>query len=912
MNRYIRFVLNHPIAMLAGCMLITLVLAAGIANLRFDTSISTFLPKTDPAYKHYEQVKEIYGDVDTFVILSVSHKNLWQHETFKKINRLLIDLEAYQDYDENLEARRMERFNAVLTDVPMTGAAFLDRFSGDPAFQRLLRRKLAVLGWDGGMVGARKAGRLKQSAASARELKSREMIDEIISPLTVRDISGANDMLEEVRLIETDADGNRILPDTPAEFNTFISSLKRNPVFEKGIYATDENGSITDLGFIIRFPDISNSDPIAREILEIVNSHEDLDIIAQGEPIVYIWMNNYMQRDLSRLVPLVMLVAVIIFFINFRSLRGVVLPFLTLSMSTIWILGLMGYLGINITTVGVSIPVLMIAVGSSYGIHILNQYYAEFDQITRKGKRAGLQHSMSHISVTVLLTGLTTFVAFMTLATHQLSAIRDWGVFCALGIMFAVLISATIIPAGLELMPHRANVKLKKKRDKAGGASVIDGVIRLMVKASVAHYRKVLAVVLILIIASVFGLTRLKVETELLQYFKKDDPIRTTAKMIGDKFGGRWGFMILIDSGEINGVKSPEFLQTVEEFRRWLEAESNSDLCIGRTDAFSDFIKTMHMAMHNDDPAYFRIPENKWDVMDYLEIFSGTDANSDGRVDRFEPYVDPFFQTSNVIARLNQKNGQLIGSAGLKHIFSRISIHLDQTLPKGYDYEITGHPKMLIKSIDYIVGGQLQSLFLTFGVIAVVVLLLLRNFRAALLSLIPMSVAVMINFGIMGWFGIQLDIATSIIAAITIGIGVDDTIHFLNTFRCYRKWGEDVDTAIRKTLEVAGKAIIFTSLALICGFSVLELSPFKPLMLFGLLMAVTMVATTLGALVVLPAAIKFTGVKLAGKAVCPMPVPSSEDVPAARPPQPSPHYAAAQVSLIAFIRHQFKEGSNEK
>lgn len=219
---------------------------------------------------------------------------------------------------------------------------------------------------------------------------------------------------------------------------------------------------------------------------------------------------------------------------------------------------------------------------------------------------------------------------------------------------------------------------------------------------------------------------------------------------------------------------------------------------------------------------------------------------------------------------------------------------------------------MLIKSIDYIVGGQLQSLFLTFGVIAVVVLLLLRNFRAALLSLIPMSVAVMINFGIMGWFGIQLDIATSIIAAITIGIGVDDTIHFLNTFRCYRKWGEDVDTAIRKTLEVAGKAIIFTSLALICGFSVLELSPFKPLMLFGLLMAVTMVATTLGALVVLPAAIKLTGVKLTGKAICPMPVPSSGDVPAARPLQPSPHYAAAQVSLIAFIRHQFKEGSNEK
>ncbi len=908
MNRYIRFVLNHPIAMLVGCLIITVILSAGITKLRFDTSIATFLPKSDASYKYYDRVKKVYGDVDTFVILSVSHAHLWRHDTFKKIDQLLVDLEAYQDFDNKLESRRMERLSAVLAKGRISGEALFAEFENDPSFQRLLRRKLSLLGWHNGVIGSRTAGNLKEKVAAAAELKSSEMIDDIISPFTIRDISGENDMLQEVRLIETDDAGSRILPEGRAAFDNFISRLKRNPVFEKGIYATDGQGNITDFGFIIRFQDISDSDPIAREILEIVESHDELDIIVQGEPIVYIWMNNYMQRDLSRLVPLVMLVAVIIFFINFRSLRGVVLPFLTLGMSTIWILGLMGYLGVNITTVGVSIPVLMIAVGSSYGIHILNQYYADFDLISREGKRTGLHHSMSHIAVTVLLTGLTTFVAFMTLATHQLAAIRDWGIFCALGIIFAVIISATIIPAGLELMPHRL-LGRNKKREKEKRFGFIESAIGLMAKVSITHYGKVLAVVFLLIIASVFGLFRLNVETELLQYFKKNDQIRTTASTIGDKFGGRWGFMILIDSGEADGVKSPEFLKTIEDFRVWLEAEANSDLCIGRTDAFSDFIKTMHMAMHNDDPAYFKVPASKWDIMDYLEIFSGTDANSDGRVDRFEAYVDPFFQTCNVIARLNQKNGKLIGSAGLKHIFNRVSIHLDDTLPEKYSYRITGHPKMLIKSVDYIVGGQLQSLFLTFGVIAVVVLLLLRNFRAALLSLIPMSVAVIINFGIMGWSGIRLDIATSIIAAITIGIGVDDTIHFLNTFRCYRKWGEDVDTAIQKTLQVAGKAIIFTSMALICGFSVLVLSPFKPLVLFGLLMAVTMVATTLGALVVLPAAIKLTRVKLIGQ-TCPQAASSRPLV--IKETQPATRFAGIWVSLISLIRQQIKEGINEK
>ena len=907
MHRYIRFVLNHPIALLVGCLVITIVFSAGITKLRFDTSIATFLPKSDAAYKYYDHVKEIYGDVDTFVILSVSDEDLWQHETFIRINNLLLDLEAYQDFDQALESRRIKHLNEVLAGGAIEGEALFSAFSNDPAFQRLLIRKLSVLGWEGGRISSRMAGKLENVVATATNLKSREMIDEIISPFTINDISGEDDMLEEVQLIETDNSGKRILPETPADFKTFISQLNRNPVFEKGIYATDAQGNISDLGFIIRFQDISDSDPIAREILEIVESHDDLNIIAQGEPIVYIWMNNYMQRDLSRLVPLVMLVAVIIFFVNFRSFRGVVLPFLTLSMSTIWILGLMGYLGVNITTVGVSIPVLMIAVGSSYGIHILNQYYADFDLISREGKRAGLQHAMSHISTTVLLTGLTTFVAFMTLATHQLTAIRDWGIFCALGIVFAVIISATIIPAGLELLPHRPEM-VNKKRNRGKSFCFIDRIIKVMAKLAIFHYGKVLTVVLLLIAVSLFGLSKLKVETELLQYFKKNDPIRTTASVIGDKYGGRWGFMILIDSGAVNGVKTPEFLRTIEEFREWLESDANSDLCIGRTDAFSDFIKTMHMAMNNDDPAYFKVPENKWDIMDYLEIFSGEDANSDGRVDRFEPCVDPLFQTTNVIARLDQKNGKLIGSAGLKHIFNRVSEHLDKTLPEKYTYNITGHPKMLITSVDYIVGGQIQSLFLTFGVIAVVVLLLLRNFRAALLSLIPMSVAVIINFGIMGWFGIHLDIATSIIAAITIGIGVDDTIHFLNTFRCYRKWGEDVDMAIQKTLQVSGKAIIFTSMALICGFSVLELSPFKPLVLFGLLMAVTMVATTLGALIVLPAAIKLTRVKLVG--ACP--VTSPVEPLTIQVPQTAPRFAGVWVTLIALIKGQFKEGMDEK
>jgi predicted RND superfamily exporter protein len=857
MDKYIRFVLDRPKTVLVFFIVITLILAAGMFKLKFDTSIATFLPQHDEEYKYYNRVKEIYGDCDTFVILSVSHKNLWQHETFAHIDNLLVDLEEFKNYDPSLQQQRISALDALLSNSSVSGKDILETFANDPAFQRLIHRKLQKIGMSEGALNAWSKKRLQSAVAADDQLMSLQLIDEIISPFTVKDITGDNDMLTTIDLIPTDDAGRRILPKTRAEFQSYMDRLRRNPVFEKGIYAVDTNGNITDLGFIIRFKDISDSDAISREILEIVDSHKELTIVPQGQPIIYIWINDYMQQDLMKLVPLVILITMIVFFLNFRSIRGVVLPTLTLLMTTAWVLGLMGHLGFKITTVGISIPILMIAVGSSYAIHILNQYYAEYDLITKQGKYEGLHHAMNHISVTVLLAGFTTVVSFLTLATHQLPALREWGIFSGLGIAFAVLISASIIPAGLELMSHKKEGPrfLNKKQKRF---SIVDRLIQWAVIGSTVHYKKVIAVVSILMVFSIIGLLQLKVETELLHYFKKDNYIRTSAREICDKFGGRWGFNILIDSGKPDGIKSAQYLKTITDVRNWLQCCENNDLCIGRTDAFPDYIKTMNMAMNNDTPAYFTVPDNDTDIRDYLEIYSDEDANSDGRVDQFEPYVDPGFQTCNIITRLGQNGDDPIGTAGLKRIFTSISEYLERTLPPGYNFHITGHPSMLIKSVDYIVNGQIQSLVLSLVVIGMTVFFLLKNAKVSMLSLIPMSVAVLFNFGVMGWTGIRLDIATSIIAAITIGIGVDDTIHFLNTFRQYHKPGIDVDMAIRLTLESAGKAIIYTSLALVFGFSVMELSTFKPLVLFGLLMGITMTATTIGALLILPSAIKLT------------------------------------------------------
>ena len=250
------------------------------------------------------------------------------------------------------------------------------------------------------------------------------------------------------------------------------------------------------------------------------------------------------------------------------------------------------------------------------------------------------------------------------------------------------------------------------------------------------------------------------------------------------------------------------------------------------------------------------------DVRDYMEIYGGNDRDSDGRIDDFESYFDRDMRTAMIFAKVWEGDKKYHSTTYIKYIQNRIDRHLSKTLPKKYTYTITGEPSIMIRLSDHVISGQLQSLLFCFIAVIIIIILLFKNWKAGAVAMIPMSVAVIINFGIMGWFGIRLDTATAIIASLTIGIGVDDTIHFLNSFRHFRKHNYSVDQSIAGTLAVTGRAISYTSLALIFGFSILVFSNYKPIIFFGVLSALTMVATTLGALIILPAVIKFTGVSL--------------------------------------------------
>ena len=861
-HAYLNLILKRPFIPIIALIAVTFFLGMGILKIQFDSSIESFMPKHDPEYVEYMDAKKTYGDNDRFAQMSISHPQLWSAPVLAAIDRLMVDIEEYDDFKPVKEALRLKKFQTAAQNSGVDFNDILAQFTDDPPYARMLERKIPLKLQNRDHLDAGAIEKIEKILLADLELKKSRIIDTILSPLSAKDISGADDRLESYDLIEKDDAGQRIMPETPAQIEAFRERLTLNPAYAHRLYATDTaTGEITDFAVLVKFAGTLPQEAITTEFIAIVAAYPELKIYISGVPYVAKNFNDYMQKDMFRNVPLIILVITLVFYLNFKSLRGVALPLTTLGMAEIWAIGLMGHLGYKITSIGITLPPLLISVGSSYAIHVLNQYYADFALIDPSDKRSGIKTTMIHISTTVFLAGFTTFAAFFSLVTNHVSAIQEWAVFAGLGVIFAVAISVTLIPCALAILP----LKFPKALMHSETVRKITFVERLLVitaRAATYHHKVIFSIVAVILAISIAGALRLKVDTDILHYFKEDDPVRQNVQIAGDKFGGGWGFSAIIDSGEPDGVKSPEFQHTVETIRKWLEADENRDLNIGRTDAFADFIKRMHMAMNNDDPAFFKIPESRMDIMDYLEIYSGDDDDSDGRIDEFESFVDRDFQKNAILVRLTRKTDTGMGTSEVKKILAKIETHLSATLPATYSFAITGYPAIEVQLAHYVVTGQLYGLALSLIIVALTIIVLFRKFTAGPLALVDMGVTIIVNFGIMGWFGIHLDMVTSVIASMTIGIGVDDTIHFLNTYRHFKNKDISISDTIEKSLFVAGKAIIFTSLALTAGFMVLLTSSFQPIILFGLLIALTMVNTTIGSILLVPAAIRLTGIQL--------------------------------------------------
>ncbi|TVQ99277.1 MAG: RND family transporter [Spirochaetaceae bacterium] len=661
-----------------------------------------------------------------------------------------------------------------------------------------------------------------------------------------------------------------------------------------------------------------------------------------GEPVVTVELKRSMIGDLTYLIPMVLIVVVVVLALAFRSVLGVVLPLLTVSVATVWAVGIMAMLGIYFSMISTVIPVLLVAVGSAYAIHLYS-HYRELDRESSDPadpiqRREWVFGSMSRVGTPIALTALTTAAGFASIATSEIAPMRHFGFINAIGVLVALGVTLLLVPALLLILPQRTGES--KRHDALPGR--MERMLLMFHRSVGRRPAVVVAGVLLVAAACTWALTQVVVDNAMVEYFDRDSPVRTADTVIRERFSGTKMFSVLFEGDERGALTDPDALAAMDDLARYLERHHAE---VGHVLSFSDFVRRMNRVMHapDDEPDAGQpdaaTPSDGNDG--FLSFFGDeddaaathlTDAPRDEEARAPSALTEAALDPAGVADALNRALARAerldISGAELVRLFNRelniggaafdeipldpqryrlatrdelrnlISQYLliysgglsefaddalepqgarmlvqlrststadttrisrdalawtERHLPDGYTASIAGFADIEAAVTRLIVRSQLTSIVTAMFIVFLIVAIAHRSAMAGLFGLVPLSVAVLINFGVMGIMGIHLNIATAMIASISIGIGVDYTIHVLAAYRRERAQSSDLDLVTERALLGTGKAIVFNAGSVAAGFLVLLLSNFNPLRYVGLLVAVTMVTSCIAAVTLLPA-----------------------------------------------------------
>lgn len=655
-----------------------------------------------------------------------------------------------------------------------------------------------------------------------------EGVDKVISPTNVDYMEGTEWGLEIYPILEE-------MPETKEEIESFKKKLLSMKLY-KGMIVSE---GYKVAGILINLEDNCKESKIYKEIKNIISQENpNEEIFIAGEPSVLALLEITMVNNLRYLIPIVLIVILLILFLSFRSIRGVLLPLLTVSVSTVVVLGIMGYLKIEISIMITILPVLLIAVGSAYGIHLVNRFYE--DIVHNLGKKEAIIETVSHTGLAVLIAGVTTVIGFASLAFSGLETISIFGLMSSLGIIIALCFSILFIPSVLMILPV-PKIKRHQKENEGFTQRFLKGF------ASIIYERRRIVVILFIIffIISVIGMFRLKVDVSMVNEFNKKSEIRIADKFINKYLLGTNNFAVIFETENEGGIKDPALLNEMKNFQEFISTKE----FIGGSTSITDFIMEINKAMNEGKEEFYRIPESRELVAQYLLLYSMSGDEED-----LNTFVDFNYKKARMLIYL--KTSSISDIIRLKKV---VKEYTEEHFPKDVNVRITGFSELLITVNDILIKSQIFSILCSLILVFIIVSITFKSLIIGCVSAIPIILTVVFNFGLMGLFGVELNVETVLIASIAIGIGIDYTIHFLSRYEVERVLLKNNKDAMIATYKTTGKAILINAITVAGGILVITFSDFRGLKYFGLFIAVTMITSSFNSLSILPAILNIKG-----------------------------------------------------
>lgn len=648
-------------------------------------------------------------------------------------------------------------------------------------------------------------------------------VEEVEGPATTNVIYGTQDSVVVERAM-------REVPRTPEGVATYRERVLGDRTIRDWLVSDDEKaGAIS-----VTLEDWAEAPPVVDEIRALVSQYEGPETIhLVGEPVLRSAVAQTMIRDLRVLVPVVLLVMTIVLLASFRSVRGVVLPMIVVVLSTLWAVGSMSIAGAPMTPFTIVMPVMLIAIGAADGIHILNKYYesaAQESTDTDEARRSVVFDTMDEMATPVILTSLTTAAGFVALLASFLWPQRHFGVFTALGIIYAMILSLTLIPAFLSRLsiPTLRSADYARSRVSKGLASW---------SRAVGHRPTLtLVVAVVVLIAFAIGLPRLNVETRADEFLGKGHPVVRSMYAMDERFGGSYQLAVEIDAGRRDGLKDPEVLRKIASLQDDLEARPE----IGQVMSVADIVRQLNETLHASNPDYYRIPDDPRLAAQLFILYSSEPG---------QLFLGNFTKGEVIARRIN------IGSNRMAALVADVRAYLDEHFngPDDPKARLVGPTQAYSALVVRIIQSQITSLSASFVTAGIIVAILMGSIMAGLLCLVPLFITILIEFGVMAYAGLPLDMATIMLGSIAIGIGIDYSIHFLHRFRLETREGHGTGEAFDRTMRSVGRGIAYNALSLMFGFAVLLASQFHGLATFGMLLVLTMIVSSLSSFSVIPA-----------------------------------------------------------
>ena len=594
-----------------------------------------------------------------------------------------------------------------------------------------------------------------------------------------------------------------------------------------------ENETVTVI--IARINDDVFTQEFYNEILELAHSYEGEEKVhVAGRPIVEGTMAVLGPADMKRMVPIVLTVIILILLFLLRSVKNTILTMLVVLFSTIWTFGLLAVVGIPIYAVFTTIPVMLIAIGVADGIHLFSHVDLFRVENPTASKIDTIRNMVQEMWKPVVMTSVTTAVGFISLLTSQVYPIKYFGVFTAFGVLAAMLLSLVLIPAGMMLvgLPKIKKIKVHSADDKH------TTIFAHKFASGLIKYKwATLGLTAVIIVIAIFGTSKVWINSSFLDKFEKNSDIVLTDKFINENFGGTSTLNLVLESSKKDIFKNPAMLEIVDK----MQTDVESIEIVGSSFGLTDYLLRMNKVMHADDEAFNIIPETSDLIAQYLLLYEMS-----GDPENLWQVTDFDYQKLNVTFQLKSDDSKSINSA-----MDRIESYRDQFKTHNIDMNFAGSGYKALVFTDLILQGQIASLLMSLIIVAVLLSFMFKNVVAGLTGTVPIIITAAISFGVMGLLGIPLSTTTALMSSISIGIGIDYAVHFIDRYRENTRKTKNMELAIQRTMHHSGRAIVFNAAVVIAGFMVMLFSVFPPNRELGFLVSLNMFTSFVGTVTVM-------------------------------------------------------------